>query len=246
VTDAAHFPRLTIQGVRVILQDRSVFADDWRARRAQVSRWTTWAPTGGRRRTDDDLSELRNSIIDIAARHGFPNSASQRELSAFDLQATIAFIELDLVPGPEALRDDVWAFLAAVLVPDVVDWRFGATAERYHGGVRNAFQRLWLRGVAFQQGAGPDRWEIVGSLSEDANVQILERPSLSGSTRVARAIGQEWLTLYRQPLGAALEAVMRRAAISLRITNQVLYLDALDEGALREEVSRHFQLAMRV
>lgn len=245
MTDAIHFPRLATQGVRTVLQDSALFASEWGARRALVSRWTTWAPTGGRRRTDDELSELRTSIVDIAARHGFPNSAAQRELGAFDLAVTIALIERDLVPAPEALRDDVWAFVGAVLMPDVVAWRFGATAERYNGGVRNAFQRLWLRGAAFQKGAGPDRWEIVGNLSEDANVQILERPSLSSSTRVARAIGEAWLALYRRPLGAALEAVMRRAAISLRITNQVLYLDALDDAALRDEVERHFRMAMR-
>lgn len=246
MTDAAHFPRLATQGVRLILQDRSVFADDWSARRALVSRWTAFASTGGRRTSDDDLSGLRTAILDIATQNGFPNRSAQRELGAFDLQVTMALFERDLVPGPEALRDDVWAFLATVLLPDVVNWRFGTTAERYQGGVRNTFQRLWLRGATFQKGAGPDRWEIVGNLSEDANLNILERPSLSASTRVARAIGEEWLALYRRPLGAALEAVTRRTAISLRITNQVLYLDALEDGPLREEVARHFQLAIRV
>lgn len=246
MTEASHFPRLTVQGVRLILQDTSVFASDWTLRRALVPKWVSYASTGGRRVTDDELSALRKTVLEIAQRNGFPGRSTQRQFSAFDFQLTMALFEQDLVAGPEALRDDVWAFLAAVLLPDVVSWRFGSTAERYRGGVRNAFQRLWMRGASFQKGAGGDRWEIVEHLGEDANVQILERPSLSASPDVARAIGEEWLALYRRPLGAALEAVTRRAAISLRITNQVLYLAALDDQALRAEVSRHFQRAMRI
>ncbi|MBO9706698.1 MAG: hypothetical protein J7521_00670 [Caulobacter sp.] len=242
MSEALLYPRLAVQGVKVILDDVASLSLDWTDRRLLVSKWTSHAATGGRRVSDEELSQLRSRIVELATGYGFPER-QLRNLSPFDIELTKALFDEDLVAGPEAMNDEVWSFIAAVLVPDVVSWRFGATTERYRGGVRNALQRLWLRGASFRKGSGEDRWEIVESLSEDANLQILERPSLAGSPAVARAIGEEWLLLYRRPMGSALENVMRRTAITLRITNQVLYLASLDYTALRAEVAEHFRQA---
>lgn len=245
MTEASLFPRLSGPGVRVILEDETLFSASWKDRETRVQKWVSRAATGGLRVSDEQLSALRERVLALATANGFPTAKQpKKETAAFDIQLTKALIDEDLVPRPEAMRDDVWAFLAAVLLPDVVRWRYGGTLERYRGGVRNTFQRLWLRGVAFRRGAGDDRWEIVESLNEDANVQILERPSLAGTPAVARAIGEEWLTLYRRPLGGALEEVTRRVAVTLRITNKVLYLASLDDGALRAEVASHFKSAV--
>ena len=66
--------------------------------------------------------------------------------------------------------------------------------KRFTGGVRNAFQRLWMRGSTLDRGEDrPDRWGLVRALSEDAMVQIFERASISSDARLARAVAEAWV-----------------------------------------------------
>src|SRR5690606_31532772 len=118
----------------------------------------------------------------IAAECGFPDNSSQVARTRFDHVATQFLATADDLESGEALRDDVWAYLTVVVAPDVVTWRFSEEADgRFAGGVRNAFQRLWMRGTTLDRSANhPDRWGLVKALSEDALVQIFERPSIGG------------------------------------------------------------------
>ncbi len=241
--DALHFPRLPLRGVRILLQQQgNLAAMNWEGRRLEVMSLIAYPATGGRRVTDEELERIRRRIIELADAAGFPESTTDR--TNFDKQVAIALIEEDLVPGPDALRDDVWAFLASVLLADVVQWRWGATAVRYQGGVRNALQRLWLRGVSFRRDEEAGRWEIVEALSEDANLSILERPGLSASRIVTRAIGEKWLELSRRKPPLPMEDITRRISQTLRITNQIIPLHALDDASLEAEIRVHFERAI--
>ena len=239
--DALHFPRLSLRGVRLLLQNPADLAStNWEARRAQVESLISYPATGGRRVSDEELLHVRERIVEIAADSGFPDKAASGR-TTFDKRAAIALVEKDLVPGPDAMRDDVWAFLATVLLAEVVQWRWEGTPARYQGGVRNALQRLWLRGVSFRRDEEEGRWELLEALTEDANLNILERPGLSASRVVTRAIGEVWLALSRERPPLPIEAMTRRASRTLRITNQIMPLHALDPTSLEAEIRTHFR-----
>jgi hypothetical protein len=214
----------------------------WRERRDTVTSLVKFAATGGGRAGDAHLDEIRDRLVALAMKHGFPAEEGSKKLD-FDKEAAILLYENQVVPLPEALRDDVWAFLATVLLADVVYWRWGSTSERYRGGVRNAFQRLWLRATAFRRPGAQDTWEIVHNLTEDANLQILERPGVSASREVTRAIGETWLEISRLKPPVAMEAVTRRAMVWLTAAEQVRPLHALPEPELRLAIREHFERA---
>lgn len=244
--EVLHFPRLTTRAARAV--QRQLFADvqlfevPWQERRGLAHGAGEFAASGGRRISDGELTAIRERLLQLSGGAGAgPHAAVPPR--AFDIALAIALFEEDLVPAPEALRDDVWAFLTTVLAPDIVRWRFGNTQERYLGGVRNAFQRLWLRAMAFRRDSGADVWEVVEKLSEDANVQILERPSVAASATVTRAIGEAWVGFSAASHAVPVERALRDVAVSLRIQNQVLCLEELPEDLLGQEIEAHFARA---
>ncbi len=237
--DAVHFPRLSARGVRKLLTLPGFQSLSWQDRREHVRELITFATSGGVRVTDERLETIRSRILHIAVAHGFPGTRDRN----FDAAVAVALVDEDLSPPVEALRDDVWAFVAAVLLADVSHWRWVMTQERYLGGVRNTFQRLWLRGQTFRrQGAG-DVWKIVQEISEDAGQGLLERPLLSGARPVSQTIGDVWLELEDATRDAPVELITRSALIKLRITNQLMNLEALSPEAREAEVRRLFRHA---
>lgn len=239
-----HLPRLAKPGARLLLDRMATLPDeDWAARAALVERWTGRGDLGAREATKAELQELRDVVVGVAATCGFPDAGGKAGRARFDTECAKALADPDRTPPAEALRDDVWAWVALVLLPDVVRWRFGSSEERYRGGVRNTFQRLWLRGAALEVPLEGNRWRIVEQMNEDAQVQVFERPGLSASIRTARVIGETWTARLASHGPTGLEDLTRRAMIGLRIANQILSLDALDDAALRGLVERQFELA---
>jgi hypothetical protein len=214
----------------------------WEARRERAGSQVTFAATGGRRVSDGELLAIRDRVVAIATGAGFPDRTGAAR-TRFDKEVARALVEEDIVSGPEALRDDVWAFMATVLLADVVHWRWDETLARFQGGVRNAIQRLWLRGVSFRRDAEEGRWELVEAINEDASMSLLERPGLSASRPVTRAIGEVWLSLSGNKPALPMEEITRLVSISLRITNQIMPLHSLDAAALEAEILEHFRLA---
>jgi hypothetical protein len=145
--------------------------------------------------TSKQLEEMRNGIHEIAKRNGFSGNDSRVGFSKFDTEAAAWFADQTILASGEALRDDVWSFIGVVLAPDIVYWRFGTARKRYIGGVRNTFQRLWIRGVALDRGVDSlARWELLEELTEDALVQITERPSLSGDPKAGSSYSRSLAT----------------------------------------------------
>jgi len=204
--------------------------------------------TGGSRIGDSELADLRREILAIASEHGFPDASNSAQRSRFDTQLTAFFADYPSLDAGEALRDDVWAYITTVLVPDVVVWRFkGITRRRFQGGVRNALQRLWLRAKALDRGKeSDDRWRFVNALTEDAFVQIVERPSIASDSRLAQALADGWTKTAQRVGKSAMEPVMRRAVVNLRLRGEVQMLFALDDAALDSLVNRMFFKAASV
>src|SRR5690606_35289857 len=105
-----------------------------------------FAATGGTPVLPAQLGELRAGLERLARDHGFGSEGDRSFHAAYDADAAAWLAEAELFQGGEALRDDVWSFVSAVVAPDIVYWRFGPAIERYTGGIRNTFQRLWVRG----------------------------------------------------------------------------------------------------
>lgn len=181
-----------------------------------------FAPTGGKPIASHQLKRLRLELETLARSHGFGSSSSRSPLARFDAEAAAWIAQDEMFDSGEALRDDVWNFVGAVLAPDIVHWRFGGAMERYMGGVRNTIQRLWMRGRSLDRGVDhPQRWLLIEELTEDALVQITERPSLGGDPVLARAVGEAWLRAAAHHGRAAMEPIMRAAVLRIRIKNEI-------------------------
>lgn len=238
------FPRLDRLAVDALLSAR---ADDTACPEPIVDAdsfpvETRYAASGGSPIRHEILIDIRAGLQEIAAGCGFPDRGSAADRARFDERASAFLAQRNELDGGEALRDDVWAFLACVLLPDLVAWRFAdRPAERFHGGVRNTFQRLWMRGRILDRGdTAEKRWELLGALTEDALVQITERPSIGNDARLSRALAEGWLRASQQLGRAAMEDAMREAVIRLRLRNQVQLLSELDDRALEEAVDAFF------
>jgi len=204
----------------------------------------TYAPSGGHPSPEKAI-ELASGLREIACGCGCPDTGNQESRSRFDVEATKYLASHPLLHSGESLRDDVWACLAMVFLPDVVGWRFGGyPRERYLGGVRNALQRLWVRGVTLDRGeAAEDRWELVEKLSEDGMVQIFERASISGHDLLARVIAEAWVQTEDQVPPGTMEDIMRQAMIVIRLRNEVYDFPGMKPSILMEEVCAVFSLA---
>ncbi|MFT8807203.1 DUF6339 family protein [Gluconobacter sp.] len=203
---------------------------------------TRYAASGGSPIRPDVLIDIRAGLEEIAAGCGFPDRGSAADRAQFDERASAFLAQRNELKGGEALRDDVWAFLACVVLPDLVAWRFvDRPAERFHGGVRNTFQRLWMRGHILDRGPASDaRWELLGALTEDALVQITERPSIGNDARLSQALAEGWLRASKILGRSAMEDAMREAVIRLRLRNQVQLLSELDDQELEDAVNAFF------
>ena len=203
-----------------------------------------FAATGGSQVSPTQLAELRDRMLQIAQSNGFEDTEPRASHAKFDAEMAALLAEDPLFASGEALRDDVWTFIGTSLAPDIVHWRFGAAQERYLGGVRNTFQRLWMRGRALDRGAGHrERWQLLDELTEDALVQITERPSLGGDPVLARAIAETWLRASRHYARSAMEPVMRRAALRIRIRNEIRSLADLPSELLTGSLDDAFDIA---
>ncbi|MDS1308890.1 DUF6339 family protein [Marinobacter xiaoshiensis] len=205
----------------------------------------SYAPTGGSKATHSTLVDMRGAILDIARNVGYPNQPDRSGAAIFDVKTSVWLAESEYTNTGEFLRDDVWACIAAVLLPDIVIWRFSLSArERFHGGVRNAFQRLWLRGQILDRGEDhPHRWELLEQLTEDALVQITERPSIASSRPLSIALAEGWLRASKAYGSSKMEELMRKVTLQVRLQNETRHLATLSNDALEGFVDNLFNSA---
>lgn len=201
----------------------------------------SYAATGGSRNERLALG-LGDLLRQIASECGYPGSNNQSTRARFDELAAVALAQHPALVGGEALRDDVWSCLTTLIAPDVVIWRFGGKpAHRFAGGVRNAFQRLWMRGVTLDRGEDhPDRWGLISGLTEDAMVQIFERPSIAANTRLAIAVAEAWMSTVTIVGSGVMEQIMRHATRLVRLRLEIDDLLGLDDAELQRQIADLF------
>lgn len=239
------FPRLRAADGRRIFPD--IKASDLRTLEelASVKHEDAFhAPTGGAPISDEELERFQAALHKIAQGAGYPGDSmsARRE---FDAHASILLPELWPGTMGDALRAESWAFVATILVPHLVKWRFPSANDRRYCSdlARNAIGRLWLTGILLDRGRESDnRWELVEEASEDFLVSVVDRSSISGYPPLARAIAEAWLKRKRQGMRhTSLEKLNRKVAKSLRFRTTITCLEALDASSLNRLVEEIFE-----
>lgn len=204
-----------------------------------------FAPTGGIRVDPSRLRDMRADLTRLAGESDL-EQGSQQARQRFDRSVMQYLSDQDL-PVAEMVRPECWAWVAVILIPDLVHWRFRGNdghvnPERYCGPlVRNAIGRLWLRA-----------W-VLGSdaalITEDAAVAILERPSVASHAELARSILRHWTdcksTGIQDPEGL-LREVMKRIRLRTTILDTLAMPADLVEGlvaaSFAAEIARRAKL----
>ena len=197
-----------------------------------------FAATGGRRITTDELQRLRDDVIKVAARAGFPEEGRRQDRVTFDVEiAQLLHERCGLVAGEAAVRP-IWAFLALVLLPDVSYWRFPRPpGDRVLGTdiTRHVWGRLWWRAHLLALPQEYDRYRLLETFGEAAFDQIFaRRRSIGGSRALVRTIADIWPSVDhgRVPERDVLIDVLKRLSRS----GAVIEFEALDDDELRRQV----------
>lgn len=203
-----------------------------------------YTATGGQRVSRTHLKKIREGIVSIAERSGFPERKA--DATRFDMECARYLVDDAGIPFPEACRRDVWPFFTLVLLPDVTKWRFPVTTrERWLRGIRNTFGMLWRRGYLLgkdlpETGSG---WEYLNRLTQDALVAIVERSSFTANPVMARAIAKVWIE-HADELGQhAMESLNRGAIVNMVAYRGVVDMDSLEFGSIVEWARRSFREA---
>ncbi|WP_322734599.1 DNA cytosine methyltransferase [Streptomyces chromofuscus] len=199
---------------------------------------SVYVATGGDRVSADHLEELRDGVLGLAKRSGFPDDSDRARNAEFDLQlAALLHAEMGMVPAEAASRD-VWAFLALILLPDVAYWRYPQPPrDRILGTdlTRHVFGRLWWRAQLVRSPGEPEPYHALKNLGEAAFDQIYaRRAALGGSPHLVRAILRVWKDLDLRGLNEreTLRDFLKRL---LRLAPFVLF-DGIAEHALDQEL----------
>lgn len=205
-----------------------------------------FVPTGGTRVSLQNLTQIQNSIRILAQSSGYPAAFTIKQRQNFDAQcAALLHQQMNISPA-EASKNGVWEFFSCVLLPDIVRWRFpgklpdGTEEERFFGGIRNVFRRLWWRAYILQDNTSGNPYSILAQLGEDELVQIMERPSLAGSPRLAKSTCLVFLRTISVYSGISRMELMRDAQKQLFRLLPLISFDSIDENLLVELLEEVF------
>jgi Site-specific DNA methylase len=233
------YPRLLAEQARPLFEEYRILAPADLSRRFAVTHDSAvYVATGGDRVSSSRLRELRDGVLDLAKRAGFPDDSDRARNAEFDLRlAALLHAEMGMVPAEAASRD-VWAFLALVVLPDVAFWRYPQPPKDRVLGTdltRHVFGRLWWRAQLVRAPEESEPYSALEILGEAAFDQIYaRRAALGGSPHLVRAILRIWKDLDLRGLNErdTLRDFLKRL---LRLAPFVLF-DGIEEHALDSEL----------
>ena len=207
-----------------------------------------FTPIGGERVRSEALLELRSALSAIAVECGYPGSPNAQQAASFDSKAAVILMQRMQISASEASSHGVWTFITCLLVPDLVRWRFmqatnASLTERYLGGRRNAFQRLWWRAYLLGHGAPESATPVdrlLEELGEDELVQLAERPRLAGISGLSVAVAEQLLAASRRYPTLARRTLIREAQKRLLRLTAFIAFEALAPTDVSATVSSVF------
>lgn len=243
-----NYPRLdlipaVLQSVKDMSRESVEFC---RSRRAVGHPLAWYDPLGGVPVASSELFHLADRLTEAARIAGYPQSLKPGDGTRIaDLELAVVLFEGLEISPVLAAEPGLWNFLAIVLVPDLVKWRFpthegaseDATIDRWLVGSRSnrqAFERLWWRAFFLRDPAAADPWEVFRRLKEDDFIAIVERTNLVGYRKAVLSLARA--VIARVDAGACSNqgAMTRSAAKLLRRKAAFIELHSLDSDALDE------------
>ena len=203
----------------------------------------TYAEIGGTRAKNADLELLQNGLRKIAIEFGFPSSLNREAAHHFDNSVGIYLFENMHISAHEASQPAIWQFICSVLVPDLVRWRFpgdpvsGTSVERFIGGRRNAFGRLWWRAFILKNKSVStnDEYELMKALGEDELVQLMERPAVFGDRRLVKAVAEAFVSESKKS-SVTRQKLMREIQKRLVRKMPLVFFGGMEDDALVNEM----------
>ncbi len=243
------YPRLTPYVARRLANERASLASGELVTLSALHyQEAIYATTGGNRVDRALLGTIQTSIRDAAMQSGYPHPPDDMLRRSFDATSAVILHKSMGITPAEASSQGVWAFMACVVLPDVVRWRFpsstgGTNADRFLGGsrgLRNTFGRVWWRAHLLRQPHSGQPYRYLDLLGEDELVQITERPNLAGSAMLAGHICESFLATADRYRDVTRSELLRDAMKRLRRLLPVVSFDALDEQMLQHLVDQVF------
>jgi len=240
------YPRLPQQVASYLAEQLRSVPIEEAARQAQLEHPEAfYTPTGGGRIPREALGELRHLLLARAKEAQYPAPSGEEHRLAFDTAAAIELhARMDIGPG-EAAKPGLWDFLCCVLACDLVRWRFpggpeGTGVDRFLGGRRNTLQRLWWRSFLLHDPTGEDPYSLLRRLGEDELVQLMERPSLAGNSRLTRVVAVQFLKIAQLHPRITRRLLIREAQKRLMRLSSFTSLEAVDDSDLDKAVAAVF------
>jgi hypothetical protein len=240
------FPRLPHDVARRRVDEIADLPINTLARRSELSHPAAdWHPTMPWRVDSQTLETIREAIRLLAGEHGYPQPQLRGAHTDFDSQCGAELHRrMQIVPA-EAAAGGVWSFLSLVLLPDVAVWRF---PDRHRNRLigsdlllgssnRHVFGRLWARAEVFDESAN-------AALNEDEVVNLLERPTIGGDSRLASTIATVHLAVAAANPGVARTTLMRDAMKRIRRMAMIVSFASLDDGPLRLLIEEIFTASL--
>lgn len=199
----------------------------------------TYAPTGGNRITDEQLKLLRTAVLTVAQQHGYPHTLDKNAARTFDIACAIVLHETMHLHPSEASHNEVWSFLACVLLPDVARWRFDDSTDtiRLVGGERgmrrHTFGRLWWRAYLAYNPHWENPYAILYNLNEDDLVQVTERSSIAVRPSLFRSFCMSFAAATQSYAHLPRRDLMRDASKRMYRLLPLTATEALNDQELR-------------
>lgn len=199
----------------------------------------TFAPTGGNRIPPKSLEALRTSVLTLAKQYGYPNTLTKKDARKFDVECGILLHQKMKLHPSEASHNEVWSFLACILLPDVARWRFDDSDDtmrlvgRERGMRRHVFGRLWWRAYLAHNPKWEKPYGLLLLLNEDDFVQVTERSSIAVRPTLFRAFCASFAKAAKTYQTLARRELIREASKRMYRLLSLIAVEALTEQELR-------------
>lgn len=211
-------------------------------------RQAAFHPHGEERATEDMLRSLRDELNAWAYGQGFPSPPSADQKSTWDVGLGVQLLR-HLEAVPELHHPDVWCWMASVLLPHLVIYRWDWPKEQ--DGQAPRTRTAWDRfGASGKNGLllALNRIVIFGpELAERATEQEFQslqyRPAFGSDRRVARLVMEVLISAVDDPAsqygknGGSRSLDNNHVCLELRYVNSLRPLCFLEDSAIRELVT---------
>lgn len=244
------YPRLSSAVARKMINEiRSMSVEELRTKSSTHHESVVYAPTGNKIQ-QRELEQIQELIRECATDYGYPQSDNTDQDQARDFDAACAKLmhqRMSLQPS-EAAHIEMWIFMACVLLPDIVRWRYpgeSTAEERFIGSNRglrrNTLGRLWWRAYLLYDPAQQDPYELIPQLNEDDYAALMERSSIAVNPVLVTAASRAFIAVAVDNPDLTRRDIVREAAKRIRRLLSFVSYEAMDADAVQNAMDNIFK-----